>query len=154
MRRAAGVVILALVCAFAVPIAFARPAAAFNSPTLTPLPASGDVGTGVSYTYAWDSQTGDCPSPPTDSLEIEVSWDTPALPPWTGAANPGTCDGTVSAPIPNGSPVGNHVATASLYDNTTQSLVPNSEAQATVDVTPTPTPTPPGKNSNSPGSPA
>jgi hypothetical protein len=75
MRRAAGVVVLALVCAFALPMLLANPAAAFTNPTLTSTGSNaGGPGTAVSYAYSFD--TADC-GVSSDSLEIDLYWDSP-----------------------------------------------------------------------------
>jgi hypothetical protein len=73
MRRAAGIVVLALACAVALPTWLARPVAAFTNPTLvqTSGPASGGPGTSITYQYTWDSM--DC-GVSTDSLTIQLFW--------------------------------------------------------------------------------
>jgi hypothetical protein len=144
MRRAAGVAILALVCAIALPMAMARPAAAFTAPTLTLTGnSSGGPGTALAYTYTWNAS--DC-GVSGDSLEIQLFWDSPYQP--IGSAPAGsTCSGPVTGSVPYNTSRGNtHFPSATLYDNTTQALVENSGATATQPFTvppaPTPTPTP------------
>jgi hypothetical protein len=139
MRRAAGVVVLAMVCAIALPMALSRPVAAFTSPTLSANPASGHPQTQITYTYTWN--TTDC-TVSADSLEIQMFWDNPPQALGSGPATPGTCNATLTVPIPNNAAMGNDAPTADLYDTTTGSPVGNSEASTTVSVTPAPTPTP------------
>ncbi len=144
MRRAAGVVVLALVGAVALPIVMTRPAAAFTSPTLSsPSPSSGAPTTRVTFAYNWD--TTDC-GVSADSVEINLYWDSPYLLIGQATADAGTCNGDVTGTVPTNTTLGNHTPSASLVDNTTGDPVPNSEAFAaspfTVTPTPTPTPTP------------
>ncbi|MHB8488352.1 MAG: hypothetical protein ACYDCS_03535 [Candidatus Dormibacteria bacterium] len=147
MRRAAGVVVLALVCAIALPTALARPAAAlFASATLTWNGGNeyGGPGTALSYAYFWDLT--DC-TVSGDTLEIQLFWDNPYGQISSVPAAAGTCAGTVTGTVPPGAAPGNgHVLTASLFDDSTNASVPNSEAIAsssfTVPPPPTPTPTP------------
>ncbi len=144
MRRAAGVVVLALACALAVPIATARPVAAAG-PTLTLSPASGGPLTPISFTYTWDQP--DCNVPTTDSLTIILLWDSPdpSEQVGSGAADATTCSGTGSGSVPNDTTRGNaHSPTAYILDNTTGSRVANSgvAASSTFFVPPAPTPTP------------
>ena len=146
MRRAAGFAVLALICALAVPMLWTRPAAAFTSATLTwnGGTESGGPGTPLSYAYSWD--TTDC-GVSGDSLQIQLFWDSPFEQVGSASVPAGTCSGTVTGAVPNDTTVGAHTPTASLFDNTTQITVPNSEAIAsstfTVPPPPTPTPTPP-----------
>jgi outer membrane biosynthesis protein TonB len=145
MRRAAGLVILALVCAVALPMALARPAAAFTDPTLvqTSGPASGGPGTSLTYQYTWDAT--DC-GVSTHSLEIQVFWQFPVEVIGSATAD-STCSGAVTATVPNNATTNEtNTPTASLVDNTVGGQVANSEATATttffVPPPPTPTPTP------------
>jgi outer membrane biosynthesis protein TonB len=149
MRRAAGVVVLALVCAFTLPMLMAKPAAAFTSPTLTSTGAtSGGPGTTVSYNYTWNAT--DCGSSAGDSLDIELFWDNSPFGEIGSAvaSNPATCSGSVSGTVPTYTTRGTtHFPTASLFDNSTGTPVANSEATASTGFvvppasTPTPTPT-------------
>jgi hypothetical protein len=145
MRRAAGFVVLALVCALALPMLLARPAAAFTSATLTVtsgFPSSAPPGTAISYDYFWD--LADCEANGVavgDTITIYVDWDSPAD--QVGMAtsvvqSTGNCTGTVSGHVPSTTP-GVHSLTASLVDG---APVQNSEAFGTFTVTPAPTPTP------------
>ena len=109
MRRAAGVVVLLMVGAIAVPMALSRPVAAFTPPTLTASPPSGDTGTPITYTYTWN--TTDC-TVFADSLEIQMFWDTPPQPLGSGPATPGTCNATLTVPIPNNAATGDHAPIA------------------------------------------
>src|ERR1022692_4576797 len=139
MRRAAGVVVLAMVCAIAIPMALSRPVAAFTSPTLTANPTSGDVGTPVTYTYTWN--TTDC-TVSADSLEIQMVWGSPPQPLGSGPATLATCNAVLTVPVPNGAVAGTDLTpSASLYDTTSGSPVGFSEAGTSFLVTPTPTPT-------------
>jgi hypothetical protein len=139
-------VVLALVCAFTLPMLLAKPAAAFTSPTLTSTGLdSGGPGTHVSYNYSFD--TTDCGAS-SDSLEIDLEWDSPFEQIGQATATAGSCSGSVSGTVPLNTTRGNsHVPTASLFDNTLGGAVPNSEASATPPFvvppasTPTPTPT-------------
>ena len=151
MRRAAGVVVLALVCAIATSTVLARPAAASTQPTLslTSTPTSGGPGTGVTYTYTWDALPGDCGVASTDTLELDLYWDSPNPTEKIGFATiPASpnCSGSVSGTVPGDTTRGDpHFPTASLYDNTTTTLVQNSGTTAAGTafiVTPAPTPTP------------
>src|SRR5580692_11242966 len=141
MRRAAGVVVLALVCAFTVPIALARPAAASTGPTLgPPAPASGGPGTSVTYLYSWD--TTEC-GVSLHSLEIELFWDSPYAEIGSTTARAASCTGSVTGVVPSDTSRGNtHLPTASLFDNNTGTLVGNSEATATTAFTVPPASTP------------
>lgn len=139
MRRAAGVVVLAMVCAIAIPMALSRPVAAFTSPTLTANPTSGDVGTPVTYTYTWN--TTDC-TVSADSLEIQMVWGSPPQPLGSGPATLATCNAVLTVPVPNGAVAGTDLTpSASLYDTRSGSPVGFSEAGTSFLVTPTPTPT-------------
>jgi hypothetical protein len=136
--------VLALVCAFTLPMLLAKPAAAFTSASLTVtsgFPSTGPPGTSISYDYFWD--LADCEANGVvvgDTITIDLDWDNPAEPIGSSTSVVSTnCTGTVSAVVPGGSTTGIHTPTASLVDG---SPVPNSEAQGTFDVTPTPTPTP------------
>jgi hypothetical protein len=137
--------VLALVCAFTVPIALARPAAASTGPTLgPPAPASGGPGTSVTYLYSWD--TTEC-GVSLHSLEIELFWDSPYAEIGSTTARAASCTGSVTGVVPSDTSRGNtHLPTASLFDNNTGTLVGNSEATATTAFTvppaSTPTPTP------------
>ena len=144
MRKAAGLGILVLVGALAIPIATASPVAA-ASPTLslTSTPTSGGPGTPVTYTYAWDA--ADCPQTG-GPYTIAVFWDNPpsTVPIGSGPADPTTCSGTVSFDVPANTTQGdNHFPTASLEDPN-GILVTDSGATASNPfvVTPAPTPTP------------
>src|SRR5580658_2247520 len=98
MRRAAGVVVLALVCAFTLPMLLAKPVAAFTPPTLVSTGANtGGPGTAVSYQYSFD--TTDC-GVSADSVEIDLSWDSPFQPIGSATAAAGTCSGTVTGTVP------------------------------------------------------
>jgi hypothetical protein len=120
-------------------MALSRPVAAFTSPTLSASPASGYPNTQITYTYIWN--TTDC-TVFADSLEIQMFWDNPPEALGSGPATSGTCNATLTVPIPSNTALGNHVPTADLYDTTTGSPVGNSEASTSVGVSPTPTPTP------------
>jgi hypothetical protein len=151
MRRGAGVVVLALACALALPTVFARPAAAFTSPTLTLTSAasSGGPGTSITYMYSWNAI--DCGTlPSTDSLELDLYWDIPDPTEQIGSTpniSPLTCSGSVTGTVPSDTTTGSHVPAASLFDTTSGNPVPNSGADASsafvVPTPPTPTPTPP-----------
>jgi hypothetical protein len=144
MRRAAGGVVLALVCAVALPIVLTRPAAAFTSPTLvqTSTTTSGGPGTAITYQYAWNPT--DC-GVSADNLEIQLFWDNPFEQIGFAAADP-TCSGSVTGAVPNDTTVGTtHFPKASLFDTNTGIGVLNSEAIASTGffvTSPTPTPTP------------
>jgi hypothetical protein len=144
MRRAAGVVVLALVCAFTLPMLMAKPAAAFTSPTLTAhagFPTSGPPGTSISYDYSWD--LADCEAngvAPGDTITIVLDWDSPLTQLGTSTSQAtSSCSGTVSGRVP-ATTTGAHSPFASLVDGGT--AVQNSEAVGSFTVTPTPTPTP------------
>ncbi len=142
MRRAAGVVVLALACALVVPIATARPAAAAG-PSVTVTPTSGGPGTPLNFTYTWDQP--DCNVPTSDSLTIILTWDSPDPTEQIGSgpADATSCTGSATGTVPNDTTRGStHIPKASLYDNTTASLVPNGQATTSFFVTPAPTPTP------------
>jgi outer membrane biosynthesis protein TonB len=141
MRRAAGVVILALVCAVAIPTMLARPAAAFTGATLTNNgAASGGPGTPLTYLYSWDAV--DCQANGVlvgDTITILLNWDSPLgqIGSSTSTATVTDCSGTVSGQVPGNSSLGLHSPTASLLG------VANSQATGTDSFTvPTPTPTP------------
>lgn len=143
MRRAAGVVVLAMVCAIALPMALSRPAAASGSPTLTQTSTatSGGPGTGIDYQYAWDAI--DCGTASSDSLTIQLYWQPGELM-GSGTAD-ATCSGPVSGTVPNNAVRGaSDTPTALLFDNTQGIVVANSGATASTSffVTPAPTPTP------------
>src|ERR1700682_4103647 len=117
MRRAAGMGVLVLVGAVALPIATATPVAA-ASPTLslTSGTTTGGPGTPVTYTYTWD--TADCPQTG-GPFTIVVYWDNPNPNEQIGsvAADPATCSGSVSGVVPADTTRGDsHFATASLQD--------------------------------------
>jgi hypothetical protein len=143
MRRAAGVVVLAMVGAMAVPVVMAHPVAAAPSPTLTQTSSatSGPPGTAIDYQYTWDA--ADCGSASVDSLTIELYWQPGEL---IGSATAdATCSGPVSGAVPNNAAIGaSDTPSASLFDNTTGIPVANSGTSATTSflVTPSPTPTP------------
>ncbi|MFI5286783.1 MAG: hypothetical protein ACHQ4F_10740, partial [Candidatus Dormibacteria bacterium] len=145
MRKTAGVAVLAMVCALAVPMLLNRPAAAFTPATLTWSGGteSGGPGTPLSYSYTWN--TTDC-TVSADSLQIQLFWDNPYEQVGSATVPAGTCSGSVTGAVPNDTVLGTHTPTASLFDNTTGIGVPNSEAIAsstfTVPPPPTPTPTP------------
>jgi len=77
MRRAAGVVVLAMVWAIAVPTALFATGSRVHEPyACADIPAtSGDPGTSITYQYTWDP--GDCGVLPTDSLTIQLNWQSP-----------------------------------------------------------------------------
>jgi hypothetical protein len=148
MRRGAGVIVIALACAVALPTVFARPAAAFTPATLTLVgPASGGPGTAVTYKYTWNAI--DC-GVSADSLTIQLFWDNPdpsEMIGSTAADSTLTCSGNVNGIVPNDTTRGDsHTPSAALVDNTTGNPVANSGANATSPplflVTPAPTPTP------------
>jgi hypothetical protein len=147
MRRAAGVLVLVLACAVALPMALARPAAAFTPATLTLNgPALGGPGTPVTYNYAWNST--DCPVS-TDSREVQLFWDKPDPSEMIGTApaDQSTCSGTVTGTVPSDTTRGDtHFPTALVFDITAGTNVANSGATAgqpfSVPPAPTPTPTP------------
>ena len=144
MRRAAGVVVLAMVGAVALPIVLTRPAAAFTLPTLTWSGGtqSGGPGAALSYNYVWN--TTDC-TVSADNLEIQLFWDSPYELIQSTHVTLNTCLGPVAGTVPSDTTMGDvHTPTASLYDVTAGSTVSNSEAIAssTFSVSPAPTPTP------------
>jgi hypothetical protein len=151
MRRAAGLVVLALVCAVAVPTVLTRPAAAFTGATLTWNGAgsqSGGPGTPLSYLYTWNPT--DCGTASADTLELDLYWDSPDPTERVGftTIQPSTnCSGTVTGTVPGDTTRGDlHSPHASLFDDTTGLPVANSGATAfspfAVSPAPTPTPTP------------
>ena len=144
MRRGAGVVVIALACALALPTVFARPAAAFTAATLgPPSTASGGPGTSVTYQYTWNAT--DC-GVSAHSLTIQLFWDSPDPSEMIGSGTAdANCSGTVTGIVPNDTTRGDsHFPSAALFDNTTGNQVANSGANATSPfaVTPAPTPTP------------
>jgi len=129
MRKTAGVAVLALICALAVPMLLTRPAAAFTPATLTWSGGtqSGGPGTPLSYTYTWN--TADC-GVSADSLEILLFWDTPNEQVGSAPVPLSTCSGTVTGVVPNdNATVGAHTPTASLFDNTSGIGVLNSDGE-------------------------
>ena len=101
MRRAAGVAVLVLVCALAVPIATARSVLA-DTPTLSGGPPSGPVGTTVSYLYTWDQ--ADCTAAGvTDGEVLVLNWGASEVIGQSTVSNDGTqpCTGNVSGQIPS-----------------------------------------------------
>jgi hypothetical protein len=145
MRRAAGVVILALVCAIAVPIVLARPASAFTSATLTNVGASsGPPGATATFTYSFDLT--DCQAGGAavgDTIVITLDWDSPFSQIGTATSTIGTdCSGQVSGRVPGTAPTGSHNPIASLFDATQGAAPPSSQATGAFTVTPSPTPTP------------
>src|SRR5450631_3963064 len=119
MRRAAGVVILALVCAITVPIVLARPASAFTSATLTNVGASsGPPGATATFTYSFDLT--DCMAGGAavgDTIVITLDWDSPFSQIGTATSTIGTdCSGQVSGRVPGTAPTGSHNPIASLFD--------------------------------------
>ena len=117
MRRAAGVVVLAMVCAVAVPMALSRPVvAAFTSPTLTNTGAtSGGPGTPISYSYSWDLT--DCEANGVnagDTIEIILEWDSPVEEVNSSTSTVGIdCSGQVQGQVPPNTVPGAHSPTAS-----------------------------------------
>jgi hypothetical protein len=147
MRRAAGIVVLALACAVAIPTWLARPVAAFTPPTLTNSgAASGGPGMPISYTYDWDA--ADCEANGVlvgDTIEIILEWDSPVEEINSSTStltSTSDCEGTVSGAVPDNTTVGVHSPTASLFDVTQGVAVANSQAVATNSFT-VPNPTPP-----------
>jgi outer membrane biosynthesis protein TonB len=145
MRRAAGVVILALVCAITVPIVLARPASAFTSATLTNVGASSGH-PGATATFAYNFDLTDCEAGGAvagDTIQIILDWDSPFGQMGTATTTIGTsCSGQVSGPVPPTAPTGSHSPTASLIDETQGAAVASSQATGSFTVTPSPTPTP------------
>jgi outer membrane biosynthesis protein TonB len=140
MRRGAGLAILVLVGALAIPILRATPVAA-DAPLLSGGPASGTVGTAVSYVYSWD-QT-DCSAngvPASDT--IVLTWDDASAETIGSGSvtNDGTstCTGSVSGIIPPAT-LGSHTITATIGSGVG---IANSGATAGFTVTPPPTPPP------------
>jgi hypothetical protein len=152
MRRAAGVVVLALVCAIALPIVIARPAAAaFANAVLTNNGAkSGGPNTAITYGYSWDST--DCEANGVvagDTIELILDWDSPVVEEVNSSTfvvpPSGPCAGAVSGFVPGNTTTGEHSPTASLVDETQGGAVANSQAVAPDSFTvpaPTPPPTP------------
>jgi hypothetical protein len=148
MRRAAGVGILALVCAIAVPIVLARPGiAAFSGATLLNVRASsGQPGSTAVFDYSFD--LADCTNQPGgampgDTIEIILDWDTPVVQIGTATTTVGVrCSGQVSGRVPRNALTGIHQPTASLFDETQVAAVQSSHATGAFTVTPSPTPTP------------
>ena len=100
MRRGAGVIVIALACALALPTVFARPAAAFTAATLgPPSTGSGGPGTPVTYQYTWNAI--DC-GVSTDSLTIQLFWDSPDPSEMIGSGTAdASCSGLVTGIVPN-----------------------------------------------------
>jgi len=137
MRRAAGVAILVLVGALAVPIATTMPVAAAGA-TLTGGPSAGPVGTSVSYVYNWDQQT--CTGDGVVGGEpIVLSWEptNEIIGQGTVSLDGTNCTGSVAGQIPTDASVGNVFAQIGSGVGVT-----DSGASAAFTVTPPPTPTP------------
>jgi outer membrane biosynthesis protein TonB len=148
MRREAGLAVLVLVGALAVPIFGATPVAAQPPPTLTLVgPASGRAGTTlVTYRYTW-ADPADCNPYLPDSVEIVLSWNDPLDQNPIGSPGPAdnTCTGTASGPVPGDTTTGDQFPTAFLQDSSNQLAVMGSGIEATGSpfvVLPPPTPTP------------
>jgi hypothetical protein len=145
MRRLAGVAVLTLVSAFAVPTLMTKSAIAVASPTLTPAsssPSSGPVGTTVTYVYSYDGTTADCPTAGTRPYTIVLKWDQPDPTEIIGSI--GGCYGRVFGRVPNDATLGvSQHPTASLYDSIgTETAFTGAQTTSGFTVTPTPTPTP------------
>jgi outer membrane biosynthesis protein TonB len=142
MRRAAGLGVLVLVGALAVPIATATPVAAQN-PSVTPSPAMGPPGTSISFAYTYGDTCEDIVNQGTYTAPYTAffEWNGSSIGSQIAADDPINCSATLNWPVPSGTAPGVYPITANLQDSG-GAFVTGSEASASFTVTPAPTPTP------------